>query len=268
MALHYFQTRVNPLGKDEGSPALTITPSLRKGQKNNPLKNMDIPMEIREPLRRGNSRQLAHAMRTAGGPMSANGRPYAAVLEERGVNPNIAATNVNLAKQLPNDIYKTASLKKIAFNDIGATAGGATIGYGIGHLVNKFNPALGSKFMAAAPLVGGIVGYGANRMLTPRTAEQQKVDSAPIADKAGSIAGGIAAGSAVGGIGNAFINPNPAIKGSPGFVSRGVTGALVGGLVGGALGYMSAGSSIKPQPNMAQPQVDNTQQHQGANNGY
>jgi hypothetical protein len=55
---------------------------------------MDIPMELRAPLRKGNSRQLAHAMQTAGGPMSANGRPYAAVLEERGVNPNVATTNV------------------------------------------------------------------------------------------------------------------------------------------------------------------------------
>jgi hypothetical protein len=114
MALHYLQTKVNPLGKDETRPALSITPSLRKGQKNNPIKNMDIPMEIRQPLRKGNSRQLAHAMQTAGGSMSVNGRPYAAVLEERGVNPNLATTNVPLAKQTPNDLYKHANLHKLA----------------------------------------------------------------------------------------------------------------------------------------------------------
>jgi hypothetical protein len=114
MALHYLQTKVNPLGKDETRPALSITPSLRKGQKNNPIKNMDIPMEIRQPLRKGNSRQLAHAMQTAGGSMSINGRPYAAVLEERGVNPNLATTNVPLAKQTPNDLYKQATLRKVA----------------------------------------------------------------------------------------------------------------------------------------------------------
>ncbi len=114
MALHYLQTKVNPVGKDETRPALSITPSLRKGQKNNPIKNMDIPMEIRQPLRKGNSRQLAHAMQTAGGSMSVNGRPYAAVLEERGVNPNLATTNVPLAKQTPNDLYKRANLLKLA----------------------------------------------------------------------------------------------------------------------------------------------------------
>lgn len=114
MALHYLQTKVNPLGKDETRPALSITPSLRKGQKNNPIKNMDIPMEVRQPLRKGNSRQLARAMQTAGGSMSINGRPYAAVLEERGVNPNLATTNVPLAKQTPNDLYKRANLLKLA----------------------------------------------------------------------------------------------------------------------------------------------------------
>jgi hypothetical protein len=114
MALHYLQTKVNPVGKDETRPALSITPTLRKGQKNNPIKNMDIPMEIRQPLRKGNSRQLARAMQTAGGAMSVNGRPYAAVLEERGVNPNLATTNVPLAKQTPNDLYKRANLLKLA----------------------------------------------------------------------------------------------------------------------------------------------------------
>ncbi len=184
MALHYLQTKVNPVGKDETRPALSITPQIRKGQKNNPIKNMDIPMEVRQPLRKGNSRQLAHAMQTAGGPMSVNGRPYAAVLEERGVNPNIATTNVPLAKQLPNDIYKRANLIKLAnfmmsqneqsstnipapltnptfSQKMDSSAKGMAIGSGIGLLagMTPLGKLSATSRMALGGIGGGILGW-------------------------------------------------------------------------------------------------------------
>lgn len=184
MALHYLQTKVNPVGKDETRPALSITSSLRKGQKNNPIKNMDIPMEIRQPLRKGNSRQLAHAMQTAGGSMSVNGRPYAAVLEERGVNPNLATTNVPLAKQTPNDLYKRANLLKLAeymYNQPYPQQQSSTS-------MPPPQPALTDKMTSSAK--GGIIGTGIG-MLAGMT---------PMGKLLGGVRGGAAIGQISGGI--------------------------------------------------------------------
>lgn len=262
MALHYLQTKVNPLGKDETSPALTITPSLRKGQKNNPLKNMDIPMELRAPLRKGNSRQLAHAMQIAGGPMSTNGRRYAAVLEERGVNPNVATTNVPLAKQLPNDIYKRASYHRmgnlikladsldITAGDVGSTALGGAVGYGAQRLVSRFAPGFAPGAMKFLPAVGALAGFGINRYRQPSQPQDTTQPQAPMGDRlastgAGAVTGsalGTAAGLASGGIGNR-------LKGA-------AIGGAFGGLLGAGIGWNAGGKPQQPQQ-VQQPQQIN-----------
>ena len=89
----------------------TITDMPRKGQKSMPTKHSDVPFELRKSLRRKNSASLAEAMRAAGGPTSAEGEAYAAVLEERGVNPNLAGVNMGMAKATPNDIYYNRNKK-------------------------------------------------------------------------------------------------------------------------------------------------------------
>lgn len=103
----------------------TPTAYVRKGQKNNSLDNADIPYETRARLRKKNSKTLARSMERAGGKMTIQGRPYAAVLEERAVNPNIAKQNIGLARILKDDIYKSAMYS--AFNDELAKLAGVQI---------------------------------------------------------------------------------------------------------------------------------------------
>ena len=83
----------------------TITTQLRKGQKSPATKHSDVPIELRKKLRRKHSSDLARAMHKAGGPTAPEADAYTAVLEERGVNPNLAEHNLALAKQAPNDMY-------------------------------------------------------------------------------------------------------------------------------------------------------------------
>ena len=83
----------------------TITTQLRKGQKSPATKHSDVPYELRKKLRRKHSSDLARAMHKAGGPTAPEADAYTAVLEERGVNPNLAETNLNLARNAPNDTY-------------------------------------------------------------------------------------------------------------------------------------------------------------------
>ncbi len=103
----------NPVGKTQ--PA-SYTTAPRKGQKSAPTKHSDVPIETRARLRRVPSAALARRMQKAGGPTSPEGDAFAAVLEERGINPNLANTNLQMAKSTPNDLYypraKTAALKK------------------------------------------------------------------------------------------------------------------------------------------------------------
>lgn len=93
----------------------TITAARSKGQMNNPMKYADIPAETKKSLRKMNVRDLTRSMERAGGPTSPKGRMFAAVLEERGVNPNLSGTNPVLARQASNDIYKRAMYD--AFSD-------------------------------------------------------------------------------------------------------------------------------------------------------
>lgn len=97
--------RTSPYGKT--SPG-TVTSALSKGQRSNPTKFMDVPLETRKMLRRKNGRELARDMERAGGATTPQGRAYAAVLEERGVNPNLARQDMNMARTTPNDMFKRA----------------------------------------------------------------------------------------------------------------------------------------------------------------
>jgi hypothetical protein len=109
---HGPQNRAQPIGKTQ--PA-TYSAVPRKGQKIIGVKHSDVPVELRAQLRRKSSSALARLMHKAGGPTAQHGDAYAAVLEERGVNPNLAATNMTMARTAPNDTYfpqnKTASLR-------------------------------------------------------------------------------------------------------------------------------------------------------------
>jgi len=103
----------HPVGKT--LPA-TYTTQPAKGQLINPLKHSDVPAEVKQRLRRRSSQSLAQSMQDAGGPTAPEGDQYAAVLEERAVNPNIAPQNLGLARMTPNDMFqrqKTARLAKI-----------------------------------------------------------------------------------------------------------------------------------------------------------
>ena len=97
--------RSSPYGK---SVPGTVTSVRSKWQRSNPTKYMDVPLETKRILRRRNGRELARDMERAGGATSPEGRAYAAVLEERGVNPNLAKENINMARTTPNDMFKRA----------------------------------------------------------------------------------------------------------------------------------------------------------------
>lgn len=109
---HGPQNRPQPIGKTQ--PA-TYSAEPRKGQKIIGVKHSDVPVELRAQLRRKSSSALARLMHKAGGPTAQHGDAYAAVLEERGVNPNLAHTNMQMAKTTPNDSFspqnKTASFR-------------------------------------------------------------------------------------------------------------------------------------------------------------
>lgn len=86
----------------------TITAAPSKGQRSNPMKHADIPVEVKRPLRKKNNKELARLMERSGGASAPNARKYVAVLEERGVNPNLAKENVDMAKVVSNDMFKKA----------------------------------------------------------------------------------------------------------------------------------------------------------------
>jgi hypothetical protein len=106
---HGPQNRAQPIGKT--LPA-TYSAQPRKGQKILGVKHSDVPVELRAKLRRKSSESLARLMHKAGGPTAKEGDAYAAVLEERAVNPNLAKQNMGMARTTPNDAFaaqKTAA---------------------------------------------------------------------------------------------------------------------------------------------------------------
>lgn len=153
----------------------TITAAPSKGQRNNPLKYSDVPVETKRTLRKMNIADLTRAMERAGGYTSTKGRQYAAVLEERGVNPNLSGTNPSLARQVSNDMYKKAmydafaeELSKIAnkqdlkikdygFTSLGAAAPAAAIGGALGAGAGIMG-GTGLAGKAIAGTLGGLAG--------------------------------------------------------------------------------------------------------------
>jgi hypothetical protein len=126
LALRYSDTPFGMSGRPAPPVGVNYTDSLRKGQKNNPIKTMHIPVENKNDLKRRNSRSLARAMVRAGGANSQNGAMFNAMLQERGVNSTLMATQTNrpLANALPDDLYKQSmynafydELTKIAFSE-------------------------------------------------------------------------------------------------------------------------------------------------------
>jgi hypothetical protein len=88
------------------APTITALPS--KGQKSNPLKFSDVPAEVKQRYRKMSTKDLGRMVERAGGETTPKGRIYAAVLEERSVNPTLAGKNPNLARSTPFSVYKTA----------------------------------------------------------------------------------------------------------------------------------------------------------------
>lgn len=156
----------------------TITAARGKGQLSNPLKYMDVPLETRKALRRKNAKELARDMERVGGATTPKGRAYAAVLEERGINPNLARGDMTMARQTPNDMFKRAmyagfadELEKIANeqanppantnNSLGTLGLTALPTYGVGAgLGGAGGLLLGSGFGGKGALIGGVLGAG------------------------------------------------------------------------------------------------------------
>lgn len=97
-------------------PANYSTAPMR-GQLSPPTKHSDVPVELQRQLSRSGSAALARRLQKAGGVTSPEGDMYAAVLEARGVNSQLAALNprnMYAARTMPNDLFqrqKTARLR-------------------------------------------------------------------------------------------------------------------------------------------------------------
>jgi len=99
-------------------PANYSTAPMR-GQLSPPTRHSDVPIELRRQLSRSSSPALARRLQKAGGVTSPEGDMYAAVLEARGVNSQLAALNprnMYAARTMPNDLFqrqvqKTARLR-------------------------------------------------------------------------------------------------------------------------------------------------------------
>jgi hypothetical protein len=175
----------------------TITAQRGKGQMSNPLKYMDVPLETRQALRRKNAKELARDMERVGGATTPKGRAYAAVLEERGINPNLARGDVSMARNTPNDMFKKAmyesfvdELEKIAnpqqsqeippsdpskLKDFGFSSAPAMgVGIGAGGITGA---ALGSGGGLKGALGLGVLGAGLGGYAAHKAV--QKTDDAP-----------------------------------------------------------------------------------------
>lgn len=95
----------------EKTQAPTLSTARSKGQQSPVSKYSDVPVEVKQALRKENVRNLGRLVERAGGPNTPKGRAPAAVLEERGVNPFLAGSNPQMAKAMPYNVIKESSLK-------------------------------------------------------------------------------------------------------------------------------------------------------------
>lgn len=88
-----------------------------RGQLSPVTRHSDVPQELQHQLSRASSRTIARRLQKAGGVTAAEGDMYAAVLDARGVNSQLAALNprdMQSARSVPNDLFqrqKTARLR-------------------------------------------------------------------------------------------------------------------------------------------------------------
>lgn len=200
----HLNNALSPLREDpEGKsvvPTITAFPS--KGQMSNPLKYSDVPAEIKQRYRKFSTEDLGRLVERAGGATTPKGRTFAAVLEERSVNPMMAGKNPQLAKASPYSVYKTAQYNAISTHLSKLAA--ITLGKGPyqnpdelhgQHLPNMTNIDNRIGGMAGGVFAGGLLG-GAAGLLGGKGAGRL------ITGAAGATLGG-----AVGGVYGALKNP-------------------------------------------------------------
>jgi len=200
----------------------TITAAPSKGQRSNPMKHSDIPVEVKRPLRKKNNKELARLMERAGGASAPNARKYVAVLEERGVNPNLAKENVNMARVVSNDMFKRAMYD--AFNEeltkIAAEFSDLSVSEGI-----KNQGATAIAPMAVGGGIGAGIGGTAGGFMGAASANKAGVRGV---GKLGKSLGGMLLGAGIGGALGAASGyaSSKKQKASPGFDQAAVTTAL------------------------------------------
>lgn len=184
--------REEPEGKTV-VPQITAYPS--KGQYSNPLKYSDVPAQTKKRYRKLSTEDLGRLVERSGGATSPKGRVYAAVLEERSVNPMLAGKNPVLAKSSPYSVYKTAQYHSV-----------------VAHLNKVAN--MGTAYVNPDKRYG------------QKLPNETNVDSR-IGGMSGGIAGGLLAGGAVGALGGKGIMGR-AMTGAAGAA----LGATAGGIYG------------------------------------
>lgn len=186
--------REEPEGKSS-VPTITAFPS--KGQRSNPLKYSDIPAEVKQRYRKLSTEDLGRLVERAGGATTPKGRAYAAVLEERSVNPMMAGINPQLAKASPYSVYKTAQY----------------------HAINQHLSKLAAMTVGRGPY------QNPNEMHGQKLPNMTNVDN-----RLGGMAGGVFAGGLLGGAAGALGG-----KGA-GRLLTGAAGAALGATAGGVYG--------------------------------
>jgi hypothetical protein len=117
-------SRPLPEFPQEKQVAPTLSTERSKGQLSPVSKYSDVPVEIKQSLRKENVKNLGRLVERSGGPNTPKGRAAAAVLEERGVNPFLAGSDPQMAKSMPYNTVKLsmwrAAVEKLAAIPVGA----------------------------------------------------------------------------------------------------------------------------------------------------
>ena len=147
--------------------------------------------------------------------MTPKGRIYAAVLEERSVNPMLAGKNPTLARSAPYSVYKTAQ-----YNEAVST---------LNKIANMTNASMTNTAM-----------QNPNRMHGGLTPNMTNVD-----DRVGGGLGGAFGGGALGTVGGILGGS----RGKTLSLARMGKGALIGGSLGAVAGgiYGASKKVVKPQ---------------------
>ena len=200
-------SRPLPEFPQERTQAPTLSTERSKGQMSPVSKYSDVPVEIKQTLRKENVRNLGRLVERAGGPNTPKGRAPAAVLEERGVNPFLAGSNPQMAKMMPYNIVKQGEYARA-----------------VGKL-EKLSLALPTGMMQSPD---------------PNQSQKPAAPYAPNAVARGAVGG--VAGGAIGLAGGAVAGTMAG--GLPGAVVGGALGAGVGAMTGGAGGQFGKSAAL------------------------